>query len=317
MGRHLDVILHIGAHRTGTTSLQGWLLQNEDALRGCAVACWGPDRTRAGLFAGLIKRPDAITAEDERQARRSVTRIRMEMDRLRDAGCTRLIVSEENILGSMLNNIDMLTLYPDARARLDRFAEAFDGTVTGLVLAMRRYDLWWSSVLSTGLGRGADLPDAASLDRVAHHPRGWSRLVDVLAEAFPGVRRSVWPFEALAGQAQAQVQGLIGGPLPAGLYLPARPRNASPGPAALAALAAARGQALPSGPADAGRWMPFSPSQRALMATRYDHDLAVLRNRAGQGITLVENAAESTGEHPGAVAEEEGTPHDRQKRGLG
>jgi hypothetical protein len=303
-GLPLKVILHVGAHRTGTTSLQSWLMQNADALAAAGIAVWGPDRTRAGLFAGLVKRPDTITLADDLLARRSAQRIRAELARLAEAGMRRLIVSEENMLGSMAMNIDQATLYPDARARLDRIAEAFDGAVSGVALAIRSHDDWWASVLGAGGARAIAAPDAALLRRLADHPRGWRSIIATLAEAFPAAPRIVWPFEALVGRHAAQLQALApGAALPPGLFEDHRARNR-------------RLRALPGAADGAAAAMPFTPRQRAAMRARYEQDLAWLASGPA-GVTMTKTVAGYPGKHPGAAAEEEGPSHDDQKRGLG
>lgn len=303
MAGPVEVILHVGAHRTGTTSLQSWLLQNADALEGAGIAVWGPDRTRGGLFAGLMKRPDAVTLADDLQAQRSAVRIRDELDRLAGAGIRQLIVSEENMIGTMPICLDHATIYPDARARLDRIAAAFDGAVTGVGLALRSYDDWWASVLATAAGPGVAQTDV--LHRLAGHPRGWQRIIATLAEAFPDAHRIVWPFEALVGRHGAQLRLLTGGAaLPPGLYEERRARNA-------------RLRALPGGgAADAGAPVPFAPAQRAALRARYEQDLAWLRAGVA-GVIYTETVAESPGTQAGTAAEEEGPSHDEQKRGLG
>ncbi|MFP1643194.1 hypothetical protein [Pontitalea aquivivens] len=306
MAGPVEVILHVGAHRTGTTSLQSWLLQNADTLEAAGIAVWGPDRTRGGLFAGLMKRPDAVTLADDLLARRSATRIRDELDRLAGAGMRQLIVSEENMIGTMPICLEHATIYPDARARLDRIAAAFDGAVTGVGLALRSYDDWWASVLATATGSGGGVTQPDVLHRLARHPRGWQRIIATLAEAFPDARRIVWPFEALVGRHGAQLRLLTGGAaLPAaGLYDERRARNA-------------RLRALPGGSAaDAGARVPFAPAQRAALRARYEQDLAWLRAGAA-GVIYTETVAESPGTQVGTAAEEEGPPHDEQKRGLG
>lgn len=49
----MKVILHIGAHRTGTTSFQSYMRRNADFMRIRRIGFWGPLRTRGGLFAGV------------------------------------------------------------------------------------------------------------------------------------------------------------------------------------------------------------------------------------------------------------------------
>ena len=51
--RLMDVILHIGVHRTATTTFQAYLRERSDMLADQGLAFWGPRRTRNGLFHGI------------------------------------------------------------------------------------------------------------------------------------------------------------------------------------------------------------------------------------------------------------------------
>ncbi|OOY18812.1 hypothetical protein BMI86_18975 [Thioclava sp. DLFJ5-1] len=308
----MDVILHIGAHRTATTTFQAWMLQNADALAAGGIAYWGPDRTRAGLFSGLVKRPDLVTPEDGAALSRLRTALAFELDRLADQGMRHLVISEENLLGAMPHCVDMLTLYPDAAGRLERARQVLGGHLGGVALSMRRYDMWWSSVLSVMAGRGAGLPDARGLARLADHPRGWPEVI-AQAQAALEAPVTVWSHEALRAEPQAQLQALVPGDgLPAGLFDAGKRRNAAPGRAALREGLVRAGHRVAAGP---GRWMPFDQAQRAQMTARYLEDLTWLRH-APPGLNFVEMTAEDAGKTPAAATVEEGFGHDGQERGL-
>lgn len=299
MDSAMDVIVHLGAHRTATTSLQSWALQNEDALRASGIAVWGPQVTRGGLFTGLMKRPEWLDAEDERIARASATAIRMQIDRLEEAGTRALVISEENFLGTMPHCLEQETLYPDAGARLRRIVAALGPHLTGFALTIRRYDGWWASLLADQGRRGRRLPDARGLERLARHPRGWKRLVQILREEGQGRPVAVWPFERMVGRNHDQMQAMLGAvALPDGLYDHGRAMNAVP----------ARS---PS---------PFTLDQRGWMMTRYLEDLAWL-SVPRPGITCFETEPTQDhgqpGAHPGWPTEEEGKSHDHEERGLG
>lgn len=290
----MDVILHLGAHRTATTSLQAWMLQNEDALAQAGIAVWGPAQTRGGRFAGLMKRPEWVTAEDERAARQSASVLRFEIDRLQEAGFRALVISEENLLGTMPQCLEHLTLYPDAGARLRRVVAALGPHLTGLALSIRRYDTWWASVLADQRSRGRSLPRAGH-ERLAAHPRGWKRLVQVIRDEGGGRPLTVWPFETMAGRNAAQMRAMLGGmALPAGLYDHGRAMNAA-APAQIA---------------------PFTLAHRGAMAARYQDDLAWLITPR-PGLTFIANEQALPGPARTASAQEKGRFHDHEERGLG
>lgn len=296
-GVSMEVILHLGAHRTATTSLQAWMVQNEDALAEAGIAVWGPGQTRSGRFAGLIKRPDWVNAQDEVEARASASALRFEIDRLEEAGYRALVISEENCLGTMRLCLEQEMLYPDVAGRIRRIAAALGPHLTGLGLSLRRYDTWWGSVLADQATRGRGLAHGArSLARLAEHPRSWRRLVQILREESLGLPLTVWPFEALVGRPAAQMQALLGATaLPPGLYDHLRVMNS--------ASAGAPGS-------------PFTLAQRAAMVARYHEDLAWLA-QPRPGLRFIENDSTEPGAHPAGLTEEEGWFHDDQKRGLG
>ena len=49
----MDVILHLGAHRTGSTSFQEYMTR----VQSGDVAYWGPKITRGGLLDGVHGSP--------------------------------------------------------------------------------------------------------------------------------------------------------------------------------------------------------------------------------------------------------------------
>jgi len=293
----MDVILHLGAHRTATTSLQAWMVQNEDALGAAGIAVWGPQITRSGLFAGLVKRPEWLNAADEAVARASRTAIRFEIDRLAEAGMRALVVSDENLLGMMGQCLEQETLYPDAGARLRRVIAAFGPHLSRLALSIRRTDLWWVSVLADQRRRGRPPLARQGIVRLANHPRGWRRIVETLREAGQGREITVWPFETLGGRNAAQMQAMLGRvALPCGLYDHGRAMNAS-------------------APAAAGL-SPFTLREREALAARYLADLDWLA-QAQPGVTFIDREKGQPEAEPAWPTEEEGKFHDQDERGLG
>jgi len=123
----MDICLHLGAHRTGSTSLQLFFNQNRKAFLRDDTTFWGPGRTRSGMFAGLIRDPSRLSLSDKEIGTRSVGRIKIELARAEQNGIQRLVLSEENMQGTMMHNFTRSRLYGQVGKRLARFAPAFDG----------------------------------------------------------------------------------------------------------------------------------------------------------------------------------------------
>ena len=79
----MDIILHLGAHRTGTTTFQALLRRNRERLGQLAIAVLEPERMRGGLANGLIGPPGPMTPEMLRRVKRSTGLIKIELARLR------------------------------------------------------------------------------------------------------------------------------------------------------------------------------------------------------------------------------------------
>lgn len=294
-GRAMEVILHIGMHRTGTTSFQALLRQNKAVLAARAMTVWGPDRTRNGLFTGLIHNPEELTPDMIRRGDRAAGLIRIEMERSARSGQTRLLVSEENIAGSIRSNLRSSRLYPQIDGRLERIAGAFAGRVTRVGMAIRSYDGLWSSALAYGLMHGMPLPDQDRLDRLVTQPRRWRDLVRSVHSAFSGAEVLVWPFERFGTRADAPLAILAGADMVQG-FGEGQWMNPSPRGADLRRILVERGQGdrardlVP----DDGRWTPFDADHVAALRAEYSEDLVWLRNGADGIATFIETLPATT-----------------------
>ena len=287
----MEINLHLGAHRTASTTLQQFLDRNTAALRQSGIEVWTPARTRKGLFSGLFERPEDVTLEMERRGNRSLGLIAIEMERARRAGCSSLLISDENMIGSTRNNLRQQQLYPLLTERLVRLRPAFDGKLRRIGISIRSYDTFWASCLAFGIVQGFRMPLMADLDRYITQPRRWRHVIANVAAAFPGVEILVWPFERFAGQPDQQLSFLTGARKSAVSLIGARDwNNPSPRADSLRQILALRGDADPGQPLtdQTGRWMPFSDAQLLALRAQYNADLDWLRCGADGLAQLVE-----------------------------
>ena len=175
----MDVLLHIGAHRCATTTFQSYMRLNGDRLGGLGIGFWGPHRTLGGLLGGLQPRPGPARGRDLQ--RRATGRLRLHLSRGSAAGLTRLVVSDENMMGSIRDNLRRGGLYDGVGERMARYGAAFDGNLTDVVVNVRALDGYWTSALGYALMRGATLPAPALLNRLAESARGWRDVITDLA----------------------------------------------------------------------------------------------------------------------------------------
>jgi len=285
----MDIILHVGAHRSGSTSFQHYLRGNRARLMADGTALWEPNMLRKGLFDGLFAAPRMLNGRDLQ--RRAMGRVRLHAAQAIRAGAERLLVTEENMIGAPRACLRAATLYPAMGERMARLDAAFQGRITRVVMCIRAQDLWWSSVAAYGVGRGHAVPEAGLIDALATAPRTWRDVITDLACALPQAEIKILPFEQFAGQADKVLAQATGRPAPltdAECWL-----NRSPDVIMLRSRMAQNGIPAALLPAhmlaEEGRWNPFTPPQAAALREAYADDMMWLAAGADGLATLTED----------------------------
>ncbi|UWR25439.1 hypothetical protein K3757_13330 [Sulfitobacter sp. S223] len=311
--RLMDIILHVGAHRTGSTSFQHYLRGNRARLAAEGTALWEPHMLRKGMFDGLFAQPRMLNGRDLQ--RRAMGRVRLHAAQAKRVGAERLLVSEENMIGAPRACLRAGSLYPAIGERLARLDAAFEGRISRVIMSIRAQDLWWSSVAAYGVGRGHVMPDAARIGMLAANSRSWRDVITDMACALPEAEIKVLPFEQFAGQADQMLAEATGKPAPkqfAESWL-----NRSPNVAQLRTKMAENGTLLAELPAHLalreGRWNPFNAEQAAALRENYADDMMWLTAGAGGLATLTEDSSRKRAGFslpPGALTK--GQSHDQQ-----
>ena len=308
----MDVILHIGAHRTASTSFQAYLRANSARLEEQGICFWGPRRTRSGLFSGII--PMNGSPRLERQARMAKGRIALQIERAKIKGMQHLIVSEENVIGAPRRNLRDTMLYRGAGERMARHAAAFGGRITRVVLSIRAFDSYWPSTIAFGIARGHAVPDPQMLEAMSAQTRGWREVITDLALALPEVELLVLPHETYGGMPERRLQIMTAGTAEPPLTQHRLWLNRAPDMAALRQCLILRGQdpAL-LGPGE-GRYDPFDATQKARLRELYQDDLFWLAAGADGLATLkTEKTRDQTGANPQRDPLTRGQDNDQQE----
>lgn len=305
----LDIVLHIGAHRTATSSLQHWLRGQGPALRDQGVAVWDPRVTRPDLVSGVQPGPLRTPALRARAA----GRLRLKCAQAGLDGVQTLILSDENMLGSPLANVAARALYPAAGERMARIGAALRGQVTRVVLSVRGLDAYWASVLAMTVARGHRVPGPRHLAALAGNRRGWRDVITDVACALPEARLIVLPHEQFASMPEARLEAMAQRPL----TLPQTRDwlNRAPDLAELRRIVTARGQNPAILPDGQGRWTPFDAGQTAALRETYADDLHWLMAGA-EGLADLKTwtAPAKTGQTPHSGAMTRGHTHEQQGR---
>lgn len=282
----MKTILHIGAHRTGSTSFQTYMRRHAESLREAGLGYWGPFRTRKGLFSGIL--PGKMPGLLKDTAQRARGRIALQRIKAEEAGVQTLLVSDENMLGTVRKCMINQKLYPDTGMRIARFAEAFDHRIDQVVLTVRAHDRWWRSAGAFAVSRGMSLPSQDVRSQISQSLRGWRDVITELACALPEETKiQVMPFESFAGRSDALLFAATGfqGPAP----LASDWLNKAPDARELETLLGMRGEHLDVPADETGRWQAFSREEEAALRELYEDDMFWLRTGADGLATLTED----------------------------
>ena len=88
----MDILLHVGAHRTGTTSFQRYLADHADPIAAQGTCVWGPRQTRGGLFAGLFPASGMLASGPNLVN----GRVSLLMGKARDLGADQLLIDRKS-----------------------------------------------------------------------------------------------------------------------------------------------------------------------------------------------------------------------------
>ena len=200
-----EVILHIGAHRTGTTTLQAALDDASTELANLGIVALTPPRAekrgqvsirKLANLAGRARRPlgRALIWYHRYQAKTLIENI-LQAQSTDLSKIRRLVISEEKILGSVFRK-NGHSIYPSARSQLSAFKSLLPYQVDEVHLTIRSYERFLTSAYAMRSVFGSDIKPyetiRQNLEAVAHT---WTDLVGTIRLAFPRARLVVSVFE--------------------------------------------------------------------------------------------------------------------------
>lgn len=294
------VLIHAGAHRTGTSSFQLCLHENRAVLdrHGFDIAYPGRD----GVPGGRLRLPLPRRRHGDKRIPQFAQQTRAVLTGLSPAEDRGLILSEENIPGPMLHFYHG-QFFPAARKRLLSLARALDGPPVHLLYVVRSYADLYVSAYRKRAEDNAVAPFSEIVPHFMAMDRGWPELIAEMRETLGPLRLTVLPYEA-RGSSCALLARLVPGLDAAALSEPGRTVNQSATDAALEALQVRyrAGETLPrrawqkvvqdhAGRVDKTGFAAFPESERQALGARYDADL--LRLADMPGISFVPSARAS------------------------
>ncbi|MEQ6203497.1 hypothetical protein ABMC88_10615 [Sulfitobacter sp. HNIBRBA2951] len=175
MGKPLYV--HLGAHRTGTSSFQMMLAENRALLNGAGFDIAYPGRDDIPQGDLRLKLPDPRNLGQWES--KFLPLARNELTRHASPDSHAMILSEENIPGRMIH-FPNGQFYPAAEVRLQTLAAAARAPVLRAVLVVRDYVGLYVSAWRKRAEDNKSPPFAEGTHNMLHMDRGWPELVQLI-----------------------------------------------------------------------------------------------------------------------------------------
>ncbi|MEM1377741.1 MAG: hypothetical protein AAGG69_10160, partial [Pseudomonadota bacterium] len=179
---HMKVYLHVGYHKTGTTSFQGLLQANESRFSQGFEAHTVRSDTLHGISGAFVKYHHNPSTHRASELKGMLAALRQACV---DRGCTKLLISDENFIGIMPRKDKKTEPYPNRFAAMELMLEAFAHDDVEVFLTTRDYRAWLDSVyrhqlrkrgIRGGIEKFAQLPKFAgltSVDEMVAELTGW------------------------------------------------------------------------------------------------------------------------------------------------
>ena len=285
-----EIVLHLGAHRTGSTRLQSVLDANRDALAGNATVALTPPR-RGKRVAPTLRDVLALVPTGRSRSLRHRLKLRRARAMLRDLVADRppgpaprrIILSDETMLGPCFRT-DGSGLYPRAYPRLAALRGFLGRAPSSVHLTLRAYDTFLVSLYAMAAVHRRDVAPFENIREtlLAVH-RGWPHVVEDVVRAFPATAVTLTRVER--DTMQNRVRALVGPELPEGFRFDGEQRlNAAPTVEAMAAAAGSSAgersspDELIARYAHGAKFDPLTEEERSGLARRYATDLASLES---------------------------------------
>lgn len=185
-------IVHIGAHRTGTTSIQTALSANIDQLHDDGITAITAVGAREIFFDPLQKFAES-TGEEKNQFGESLRVVTDEINK-EAANSSLIIYSEENLLGDMDVVFEGERFGKQAEENLAALRE-FIGNDFEIVFSIRDYASYFNSIFTYKYGKSLLNSFVDYREILLSNTSGWYDLAARVQKLFPANPLTIVPFE--------------------------------------------------------------------------------------------------------------------------
>lgn len=207
MPYNFRIHIHLGAHKTASTFMQNWLTKHLSLLKRNKIA-YIPLENLRRQFSSAFWEMAVNSAESFTPVQlRDMIFTEAEACGFDLASTRLLIVSEENILGSLSSLSTGGVLYPGLSHRLQILAKIFEGYPIQPFFSVRSYLEFYPSAYAETLRDGYIKPFENYLHDLAVTRNSWVDVIETIEESLgPAV---VWPYEQFRSNAHLVLSALL------------------------------------------------------------------------------------------------------------
>ncbi len=191
------IILHLGAHRTASTHVQGVLGKNVALLAEAGIVAPSQDNVKIALT-----KPLGARIPSKRAGFAAL---------LKGASPETVVISDENLLGFLNSIFTHGKFYPDTARRLAKLRHMLPCDPAKIVVAIRPYDSFFASAYGRWLAPGRlVLPHKTVAELALGLTRGWGDVLADIAAAFPKSELVISEYSPDPRFGPAQLSAILG-----------------------------------------------------------------------------------------------------------
>lgn len=205
-----QVSVFLGAHKTATTYIQRAMDNRRDELAGHGVHLYLPGDIRGKIG---LRLPSPRFSEEENRRRCADTAEKITKMIAESPGSEtmkRIVLSEENLIGSCKNNLVEQALYPDMSFRLSLLPRWLNRENVTFYFSVRSYPTFYSSNLTTVLRSGTVFDRSELAKKLLGSQRGWQDVVSDITSHFPKAALRLWRYEDFSYLESRLFEQLVG-----------------------------------------------------------------------------------------------------------
>ncbi len=189
------IILHLGAHRTASTHVQGVLRNNVALLAAADIGAPSQEAVKTALTKPLGQRIPSLRAGFRQLEEKAET----------------VVISDENLLGFLNSIFTHGQFYPDTARRMSKLRAMLPVDPARIIIAIRPYESFFASAYGRWLAPSRMvLPRAALAELVLALERGWQDVLGEVAAVFPESELMISEYSPDPRFGAAQLEAILG-----------------------------------------------------------------------------------------------------------